>query len=91
MTFVGQKYFCQQKYGCYKRSLRGSLMCLAYFDVFHGCLYNQVLADVRSTSVGIKCLYCIGVLFYYDIFSVTGHKMFKVARMAKLVHIYLTR
>ena len=24
----------------------------------HGCLYNQALADNRSTGAGIKCLYC---------------------------------
>ena len=24
----------------------------------HGCLYNQALADVRSTCARIKCLYC---------------------------------
>ena len=24
----------------------------------HWCLYNQALADVRSTGAGIKCLYC---------------------------------
>ena len=37
------------------RKLRGSLM---YFDYFLTCLYNQALADVRSTGVGIKSLYC---------------------------------
>ena len=31
------------------RKLRGSLMCL----------YNQALADVRSTGGGITCLYCM--------------------------------
>ena len=25
--------------------------------VFHGCSYNQTLADVRSPDAGIKCLY----------------------------------
>ena len=29
------------------------------FHVIHGCLYNQVLADIRSTGAEIKCLYCI--------------------------------
>ena len=37
--------------------LCGSLMCLAYFlhvhDI-HGCLYNQALADVRSTGAGVR-------------------------------------
>ena len=26
--------------------------------VVHGCLYNQALADVRSTGAGIKCQHC---------------------------------
>ena len=26
--------------------------------VIHGCLYNQVLADVQLTGAGIICLYC---------------------------------
>ena len=30
---------------------------------FHGCLYNQALADVRSTVLGIKCPYCMYVCF----------------------------
>ena len=40
--------------------LHGSLMCFDMFlwHVIHGCLYNQALADVRSTDAGIKCLYC---------------------------------
>ena len=29
-----------------------------FFDVILGCLYNQVLAGVRSTDAGIKYLYC---------------------------------
>ena len=37
---------------------RDKLMCLVIFDVVHGCLYNQALADVRSTGKGIKYLYC---------------------------------
>ena len=41
--------------------LRVSLMSLS--DIFDipsmGVLYNQALADVRSTGAGIKCLYCI--------------------------------
>ena len=28
------------------------------WHAIHGCLYNQALADVRSTGVGIKCRYC---------------------------------
>ena len=28
------------------------------FDIIYGCLYNQELADVRSTGAGIKYLYC---------------------------------
>ena len=27
-------------------------------NVIHGCLYNQAMADIRSTGAGIKCLYC---------------------------------
>ena len=26
--------------------------------VIHGCLNNQVLADVQLTGAGIRCLYC---------------------------------
>ena len=35
-------------------------LCLAYFltRLIHKCLYDQALADVRSTGAGIKCLYC---------------------------------
>ena len=44
--------------------LRVSLMSLS--DIFDipsvGVLYNQALADVRSTGAGIKCLYCTSVL-----------------------------
>ena len=40
--------------------LRVSLMSLS--DIFDipsmGVLYNQALADVRSTRAGIKCVYC---------------------------------
>ena len=37
------------------RKLHGSLMCLAYFLHFiHGCLYNQILADVQSTGAGLQ-------------------------------------
>ena len=41
--------------------LRVSLMSLTdIFDIpFMGVLYNQALADVRSTGAGIKCLYFI--------------------------------
>ena len=31
---------------------------LTFSHVFHWRLYNQALADVRSSSAGIKCLYC---------------------------------
>ena len=31
---------------------------LIFRHVIHGYLYNQALADVRSTGVGIKGLYC---------------------------------
>ena len=44
------------------RKLHGSLICLAHFlDMLSKgvcTMYNQVLADVRSTAEGIKCLYC---------------------------------
>ena len=40
--------------------LRGSLMCLTCFwHVIYRCLYNQALADVRSTGAGIKYIFCI--------------------------------
>ena len=29
-----------------------------FLTCYHGCLYNQALADVRSTCAGFKCLYC---------------------------------
>ena len=29
-----------------------------FWDVIHRCLYNQALADDRSTGAGLKCLYC---------------------------------
>ena len=29
----------------------------AFRHIIHGCLYDQALADVRSTSEGIICLY----------------------------------
>ena len=32
------------------------------------CLYNQVLADVRSTGAGIKCLYCSVCYTYFRLF-----------------------
>ena len=39
------------------RKLRGAFMCLAFFfDVIHGCLYNQALAVARSNGAGPKCL-----------------------------------
>ena len=37
------------------RNLSGPSMCLGYYvDVINGCLYNQTLADVRSTGARIK-------------------------------------
>ena len=42
------------------RKLRGSLICMAYVLTCHPwCLYNQALADVRSTGAWIECLYWI--------------------------------
>ena len=35
---------------------------LGFLHVIHRCLYNQALADVRSTGVGIKCTVCLGFL-----------------------------
>ena len=32
------------------------LLCLFFWHVIHGCLYNQALADDRSPRAGIKCL-----------------------------------
>ena len=32
---------------------------LIFRHVIHVCVYNQALADARSTDAGIKCLYCI--------------------------------
>ena len=31
---------------------------LIFLHVIYGCLYNQALADVRSTRARIKCLHC---------------------------------
>ena len=31
---------------------------LFFLHVIHGCLYNQALAEFRSTGAGTKCLYC---------------------------------
>ena len=39
-----------------ERSFDSQAMCV--IDVL-GCLYNQALADVRSTGAGTKCLYCM--------------------------------
>ena len=37
-------------------------MCLDHFlTCFPWVLYNQALADVRSTGAGTKCLYCMYV------------------------------
>ena len=33
------------------------MLNLFSWHVIYGCLYNQSLADVRSTGAGIKCLY----------------------------------
>ena len=42
------------------RKLLGSLMCLAYcYDMLSTSLYDQAMADVRSTGAEIKCLYCM--------------------------------
>ena len=35
------------------------VLSMLFWHVIHGCLYNQALADIRSTGAGIKCLYCI--------------------------------
>ena len=44
---------------CYQIATLRSLMCFDHFwHVIHGVLYNQALADVRSTGAGTKCLYC---------------------------------
>ena len=32
---------------------------LSFGHVVHGCVHNLVLADVRTTAAGIKCLYCM--------------------------------
>ena len=41
------------------RKLRGLCVCLPYLlNVIHGCLYNQTLADVKSTGGEIKCTHC---------------------------------
>ena len=34
-----------------------------FFDVIHGCLYNQALADVQVTGAGTECLYCACDIF----------------------------
>ena len=39
-------------------------MCLDHFlTCYPSVLYNQALADVRSTGAGTKCLYCIAALY----------------------------
>ena len=38
---------------------------LILWRVIGGCLYNQALADVRSTGAGSKCLYCISHKFIF--------------------------
>ena len=42
--------------------LRGSLKCQAYFLKCYARLFF-LLADVRSTGAGIKCLYCTQAVF----------------------------
>ena len=32
-----------------------------FSHVINGCLNNQIVADVRSTGAGIKCLCCISM------------------------------
>ena len=45
--------------------LRGSMMYLAFLTCYSWEVHNQALADVRSTGVEIKCLYCrLCILFY---------------------------
>ena len=50
------------------RKLRGSLMCFAelFWHGIQGCFYNQALADVQSTSAGIKCLHCYGLVLVFS-------------------------
>ena len=43
------------------RKIRGSLRFS--WHIILGCLYNQALADVRSTGAGIQCLYCSHIGF----------------------------
>ena len=42
------------------------LWVIAVFGLFgwHGCLYNQAVADVRMTDAGIKCLFCTIICSY---------------------------
>ena len=40
------------------------------FDIKHRCLYNQALANVRSTGAGIKCLYCIEFITFQSLYYV---------------------
>ena len=63
------------------RKLSGSLRLLAFRHVIHACLYNQALADVRSFGAGIKCLYCIIVVFS------TKHLDFDHEKSNKTTHI----
>ena len=34
------------------------MLGLSFWNVIHGCLHNQSLADDRLTGAGIKCLHC---------------------------------
>ena len=45
-------------------------MYLVYSFVLHGGLYNQALADVRSTGSGIKCRYCSNKVILKEICDV---------------------
>ena len=40
-----------------------------FVDMLSTGLYNQALADVRSTGAGIKCLYCSTTWFYSTVLS----------------------
>ena len=41
------------------QSYLGNCFAWFIFYVTYRCLYNQALADVRSTGAGIKCLHCM--------------------------------
>ena len=49
-----------------------------FWPVSDGCLYNQALADVRSTGANIRCLYCsvdIAIAIAVDCRNQLGHRM----------------